>query len=246
VIVVNLGGRGKTIRLLLLLSLSTLICACSNAPRVAGNPPDFSGDGPHPVYITHHGWHTGVVVPAPPMQERLPGLEERFPAARYLEFGWGDKNYYQAEDASARLAIQAALWPTDTVMRVIAVSGQVENRARASGLVGLCVDRESLDALLDFLEQSFSKNRGGELQASQTRSEINSQFFEGSGQYHLFNTCNTWIARALRTMGMDISPTLKLTAGSVVDYLEQHPKALVIRSIEEGFSADQPTLSCGE
>ena len=46
-----------------------------------------------------------------------------------------------------------------------------------------------------------------------------SQFYKGVGDYHLMNTCNKWTAKGLESAGMDISPTFKLSAGSVMDYI---------------------------
>lgn len=49
----------------------------------------------------------------------LPDLEKRFGSVPFLEFGWGDKGFYQAETISAGLALQAMFWPTDAVMTKI-------------------------------------------------------------------------------------------------------------------------------
>lgn len=231
-------------RTLLLSGLIALFCGCSNAPAVTDDPARFTGGGRHAVYITNHGWHTGVIVPAAPMQARVPHLAERFPAARQMEFGWGDKDFYQAAESSLGLALQAILWPTDTVVRAIGISRDMEDYAQPAGLVGLCVDDRSLAALLTFLEQSFARGPDGGLQPSQTSPGRRSQFYEGTGQYHLFNTCNTWTAKALNSMGMDISPTLKLTAGSVMDYLKQHPDATTLSVYEESAQTEVRPFSC--
>ena len=44
------------------------------------------------------------------------------------------------------------------------------------------------------------------------------------------NMCNRWTAKGLKSIGMDISPTLKLTAGSVMNYLTKANIALTIES----------------
>jgi uncharacterized protein (TIGR02117 family) len=231
-------------RLFLLSAVVTLACGCSNAPEVISGPAQFAGGGRHVVYVANHGWHTGVIVPAAAMQARVPELADRFPAARQLEFGWGDKDFYQAPESSLGLALQAILWPTDTVVRAIGISRPMEDYAQPAGLVGLCVDDESLKALLVFLEQSFARGPEGGLRPSQTRAGRRSQFYVGTGHYHLFNTCNTWTAKALSSMGMDISPTLKLTAGSVMSYLEQHPDAVTLSVYQESSQTEVRPFSC--
>ena len=47
-----------------------------------------------------------------------------------------------------------------------------------------------------------------------------SQFYEGTGRYSMLNTCNVWTAKGLNSAGFDISPMFNLTAGSVMNYLE--------------------------
>jgi len=58
-----------------------------------------------------------------------------------------------------------------------------------------------------------------------------SQFYSAVGDFYLMNTCNRWTAKGLKSIGMDISPTLKLTAGSVMNYLTKANTALTIESI---------------
>ena len=52
------------------------------------------------------------------------------------------------------------------------------------------------------------------------------------------NTCNRWTAKGLKSIGMDISPTLKLTAGSVMNYLTKskiEPTIESTQSCKNGF-----------
>lgn len=39
----------------------------------------------------------------------------------YLEFGWGDKYFYQAENPTVGLGIKAILWSTKSVVHVVAL-----------------------------------------------------------------------------------------------------------------------------
>jgi uncharacterized protein (TIGR02117 family) len=237
-------GIVRKTRVLLFLAVAVVLVGCSNAPHVVSGPAEFEGSGRHAVYIANHGWHTGVIVPAEAMQERVPALQKRFPEARHLEFGWGDKDFYQAPEMSVTLALKAILWPTDAVTRVVGIREPIRKYARDAGLVGLCVDDQSLQALLTFLETSFAPDPAGDLQLSQAESGRSSQFYEGAGHYHLFNTCNTWTAKSLKSMGMDLSPALKLTSGSVMDYLFQHPDAVRLSVYRESESTHVQSFRC--
>ena len=46
------------------------------------------------VYVVNHGWHTGFVLPASDIQQVIPELKNRFGNAPYIEFGWGDNEFY--------------------------------------------------------------------------------------------------------------------------------------------------------
>ena len=52
-----------------------------------------------------------------------------------------------------------------------------------------------------------------------------SHFYKGEGHYYLMNTCNNWTARGLKSAGLNISPTFKLTAGSIMGFLARHNKS---------------------
>jgi len=36
-------------------------------------------------------------------------------------------------------------------------------------------------------------------------------FFKANGEYHLFNTCNTWLAKGLKQAGIEITDDIILT-----------------------------------
>ena len=76
-----------------LIIIFILLSGCSSAPHMVEHPDDFTGTGENAVYIVSHGWHTGFVISAVAMQEKLPKLKERFGDVPYIEFGWGDKGF---------------------------------------------------------------------------------------------------------------------------------------------------------
>lgn len=53
------------------------------------------------LYLVDHGLHVGLVVPAGELQRHLPALKDDFPAARLMEVGWGDRAFYQDEQAAS-------------------------------------------------------------------------------------------------------------------------------------------------
>jgi uncharacterized protein (TIGR02117 family) len=172
------------------------------------------------IYIVSHGWHTGFVVPAIAMQSRLPALKQRFKNTPYLEIGWGDKGFYQANEVTSGLTLQAMFWSIGSVIHVVAVPEKVKRYFSKVQVEKLCLTPEQHTALIQFITDSFYKDRNGQIVARQWGRYGDSQFYEATETYHIFNTCNKWVARGLQCAGMAIDPILKLTAGSVMEAVE--------------------------
>ncbi len=210
--------------------LVVLLSACSSKPYIVQYSDEFSGSGDNEVYIVSHGWHTGIVVPASAIQEKLPKLKDRFDDAPYLELGWGDKGFYQANEISSGLTLRAMFWPTGSVMHVVSVPAAVTDYFPNSEVERLCLSHREFTSLLTFITNSFYRDDAGQILALKNGLYGDSQFYQGVGDYYLMNTCNKWTAKGLRSVGMNIDTTFKLTAGSIMSYLEEYNQALAIAS----------------
>lgn len=182
------------------------------------------------VYISNHGWHTGFIIPAGEMNEELPALVIRFGNIPYYEFGWGDAGYYQAKKITSGLTVKAILWPTDSVIQVVAVTDEPEKFFPYSEVVRIPVRENELRSLKKFIRLSFARDFEGNIIALNKGIYGDSQFYRAQGKYFFANTCNKWTAKGLKSAGKDISVIFKLTAGSIMNYLT-----------EAGFSKTLPT-----
>ncbi|MCW8924225.1 MAG: TIGR02117 family protein [Gammaproteobacteria bacterium] len=140
----------------------------------------------------------------------------------YLEFGWGDKGFYQAKEITSGLSIQAIFWPTESVMHVVAVPENPESYFPQSKIEALCLDKSQYALLISFIEQSFYKENDGSIVKLKNGIYGNSQFYRAEGDYYLMNTCNKWTAKGLESANLAISSTFKLTADSVMRYLSEN------------------------
>lgn len=219
--------------------------ACSSAPPAVEPPLPFSGSGNQAVYVANHGWHTGIVVPAAALPESLTGVRKRFGNAPWLEFGWGDKDFYQARTMTFGLALKAALWPTNSVVRVVGITDDLPRYFAATGVAKLCVTPGELSSLMDFLSGSFARDEAGKLIAEAGTATRTSQFYDGVGRYHLLNTCNNWTAKGLVSLGMDVSAAFKWTSGGVMQYLHKQRTADVLSRVDNPSVIPADDLSCG-
>jgi uncharacterized protein (TIGR02117 family) len=207
-----------------------ILAGCSAKPYIVSYAEEFEDSGQNEVYVVSHGWHSGFVIPAPEIQGVIPELEQRFGDTPYIEFGWGDKGFYQAKKITLGLTLRAIFWPTESVVHSVAVPQKVEEYFSNSEVAKLCLSDSELSALIGFISRSFFRDKSGNLLELQKGIYGNSQFYSGVGDFYLINMCNRWTAKGLKSIGMDISPTLKLTAGSVMNYLTKANTALTIES----------------
>jgi len=214
----------------LLIVILSLLTACSSKPYVVKYFEMPAAAGQEEIYIVNHGWHTGIVVPAKKIKNKLPKLRERFGDIPYIEFGWGDKDYYQAKEITSGLTLNAILWPTESVIHAVAVPKKADKYFANSIVETLCLSGREYSSLLRFISESFYKDEHGKILQLKGGIYGNSQFYKSVGNFYFMNTCNKWTAKGLKSAGMDISPTFKLTASSIMDYVKEYRQALTIDS----------------
>jgi uncharacterized protein (TIGR02117 family) len=198
-------------RRVLLACLIALLAACAAPP--AAVPPGAPLD--HRLHVTSNNWHTRVVVATRDIPDGLLPEADAFPQAEWLAIGWGEHEYYPMEDPPAGLAVKAALLPSDSVIHLIPMAAP-PRPAEGFEVVEIAVSEEGLLAMLQAIDRTV--DRVGEQPASVAAPGLydGSVFFPSRGRFHLFNTCNTWIARKLGTAGLPVSATGVITAENLM------------------------------
>jgi len=212
------GGVRKALPVVL--ALLALAAGCTYAPEATRPAAPGRSTPSQAVYVVSHGWHTGIVFPRAKLIEFVPGLQGRFPAGEYLEIGWGDRGFYQADEITAGITLEALLWPTETVVHVVAVPRSPARSFPHSETRLICLDQSRLESLARFLSGSFGRDQAGRIVPTRAGIYGDSQFYVGVGSFHLFNTCNKWTAKGLESAGFEIDTTLQLTASSILAYLD--------------------------
>ena len=173
------------------------------------------------VYVVNHGWHTGFVIPASGIHQLIPELKNRFGNAPYIEFGWGDNEFYQAEEITSGITLKAIFLPTDSVVHAVLVPLKVDRYFKNSEVEKFCLEDSKLESLIKFISSSFYRDLSGNILKLNHGIYGDSQFYKAKGDFHIFNTCNKWTAKGLESAGMKISTTFKLTAGSIMNFLSR-------------------------
>lgn len=219
----------------LCLLASILLSGCATEPYALPFTPVANEMRPHRVFAVGHGWHVGLVLPAAPLVAHLPALKDRFKNTTHFELGWGDKGFYQAQEITTGLTLQAMFWSTGAAMHVVSVPASPDlpfDYFSGSDIVEVCVSDRELSALAEFVQRSFRRDAFQQPIKMKNGIYGDSQFYEAQGRYHFFNTCNKWVAKGLSSMGFSIDPTFALTSGSLLKSLKTSGRAA--RILEHG------------
>jgi len=169
------------------------------------------------IYIVKEAWHTGIIIKTSSISSTIfPDIKsyDRFP---YIDIGWGDEKYFQAEGAPIGLAARAILFPTSAVIQVFGLKWPVDEFYERSEQI--VIDSATFQALCHFIADSFKRNDEGNIMASSAK-EPTHAYYKARRKYHLFRTCNTWVALALKEAGFNVRSFLVLTSGQLFRQLK--------------------------
>ena len=189
-----------------------LAAGCTAPSAQPAAAPPASGQGEIAIYIASNGWHSAIVVPRAALPPGILPEAADFPRAAYLSFGWGDATYFPAREPTTGMALSAALRPTPAVVHLAGLPAHPRDVFPRDEVVELAAGAEALAALAAYLDASFERAGAERAEASAPGLHRFSRFYPATGEFHLFNTCNTWTAGALDAAGWPIRVTGTVTA----------------------------------
>ena len=168
------------------------------------HPPKTDCLAENEIYITTNGVHLDIVLPVENVKPELLNNLEILPGTKYVSFGWGDREFYintpQWKDLTFKTAFKALFLKSETAMHVTCYSTSYSSWIK----IKICTSQ--LDLLNSYIEKSFSKNENGSFKKIAVPGYYNSDFFyEATGSFSLFNTCNVWVNKALKVTGIQTS-----------------------------------------
>ncbi|MDW7774173.1 MAG: DUF2459 domain-containing protein [Desulfobulbaceae bacterium] len=208
------GIQRRACRTFLLLLLCTL-AGCAASPL---HPDQVPCRDPRTVYAVNHGRHVGLVVAAADLAAVLPLLAGNLRQEEYAEIGWGDLHYYQEEDPTLALGFRALFLRTDSVLHFAAFSSEPELYFAELEVLPLQVENAGYRELLEVVAGSFARTDDGSVIEIGPGLYGRSRFYQARGDFHIFNTCNTWVARVLRATGYPLS-SRTITSTSLLNQL---------------------------
>ncbi len=169
-------------------------------------------DSLHTIYLIKQRWHTAIVFHKEKVDSTILPEVRYFAGAELIDIGWGDEAFYQHPDFDWDLAYQALFYPTPSTLRMEGIFiSMLEYFNLSEIVVELKINNEQLKILMKYIADTVWRNDEDQSEILSTKYLNRVYFFKANGEYHLFNTCNTWLARGLKKAGFKIEDDIVLT-----------------------------------
>ena len=167
------------------------------------------------VFVVYDSWHAAIVLKRSEIAlDAIPELVD-FSQAIFVEFSWGDRDYFPNPHAGVLSAVKAALWSSGSVLHVVGFSGSLETFYRGAKIAELAIDAQGYDRLISYISETVSRPSPSVPAQPSAGLFLYSRFYPASRDFSLLRTCNTWVAEALEQAGLPISASLVITAGNL-------------------------------
>ncbi|MFO7828674.1 MAG: DUF2459 domain-containing protein [Bacteroidales bacterium] len=174
------------------------------------------------IYVVKYEWHTGVIFKRDEAVKYFPALQNDFSEFEYIDVGWGDKDFYMAEEETFWLAFKAGMLPTKSALHISAINDNPEIHYRGFEMVKITLNEENFKNLIQYFNRSFTLDENGQNIKLKNGLKKNSQFYLSNEKYYIFKTCNNWIAKGLKRAGVRIRPFFAFTSKNVMKQLKRN------------------------
>lgn len=202
---------------LLILTVFALLAGCAGLPSQPALPP---GPAPHTIYVVQYGWHTALMLDGPSLLARSSKLRADFSDQHYMLLGWGDGEYFVAENPPWSKAVKALVASDYPALQVGGRDTNPPLGAQARDTVALAVSERGFEKLVAYIDHSIATDADGKPIYLGSQEGHPDRFYQATGNYSVFNNCNSWLAGALREAGMPVSG-FNLTARSVFEQAQR-------------------------
>lgn len=171
------------------------------------------------IFLIKQRWHTAIVLQTSDIDSNFFPIVNQFREYKMIDIGWGDEEFYQYPDFDWELAFKALFIPTSSTLRIEGISMPLGMANTISWelyfdlseiVVKLIISDEQFIKILQYIDDTFYRTENQEIILS-SRAGGQIIFYAAKGEYHLFNTCNTWLAKCLNHAGLNINTDIILT-----------------------------------
>ena len=202
----------RSVEAILIVVLTGYLPACS--ARVAQRAFTTDPTTAH-IFVIHDQWHSAILLRTANLSlGSLPEVRD-FPGADYLEFSWGDREYFPHPDPGIGLTLKAAFWSSGSTIHVVGVHGTPTTAYPNAEIITIAMTESELQRLVQFISKTFV--RSSPQSASEARPGLseNARFYLAHGRFSILRTCNTWVAEGLQAARLPVNPSWVITAATL-------------------------------
>ena len=184
-----------------------LLCA-----RPALSQPEGASTGAEArsvIYVVRRSWHVDLGFAASELSPPLDAVAAKFPGARYLFFGFGDRHYLESKHHTPPVLLRA-LWPGVEVILVTALPAAPAQTFAKDQVIAVQLTLSQAQAAQAFVVKSLAA-----VEALAPGPYEGSLYFNATPKYSAAHTCNTWVAEGLKAADLPIRSARVIFAGQL-------------------------------
>lgn len=168
---------------------------------------EIKNSGDVQIFVKSNGVHTDFCLPVDTTYKNwLEWITPKdFPDSdfKYVSIGWGDKGFFLDTptwtDLSFKTAFNAAFLPSETAMHVAWLNHIPEINEHCREVY---IDEVAYKDLTSYIESSFQLKDDNPVLIPGRGYWSNDSFYEATGSYSCFKTCNSWTNKGLKICGI--------------------------------------------
>jgi uncharacterized protein (TIGR02117 family) len=161
------------------------------------------------IYIKTNGVHTDIVVPVKnnladwSREIKFDHIVSKDSTMPYLALGWGNKGFYLEtptwKDLKFKTAFNAMAGIGSTAIHATFYRSMTESKSCKR----ISMSSAQYKRLIEYILNSLQRDSSGHAMYIHTRANYNNAdaFYEATGSYSMFRTCNSWSNEALKVSG---------------------------------------------
>ena len=200
------GRTGKNSCLYCLIIIVFIFTGC--AVKTRQPQPDTAGQIKSSIiYSVRYEDHSGIIVDRQKAAPYLTVLQKEFPDALFLEFGWGDLEWYKTdvEKRNSLMGIKALFTSTPSGMFVWSLPKHPEQQYPDDRLRKIHISDTEFEKLTEQINGSFALDSENKIIFEKSNMDKGGEYriYKARGNYHIFKNCNTWFDRVMKASGIN-------------------------------------------
>ncbi len=180
-------------------------------------PPLPDSNSHYDLYVANWGYHTSIILQQPQGWQLGPDND---PNARFVEYSWGDRNFYMNADFSPIALFSTVLLPTPSVLHLRNWSQAPTLRNGMRHLYHRQINAQQLRTLIQSLETTF-KRTPQRPAALPPVPRFRGRFYPAREFYIFWSACNAWTVEHLAQANLAQPQWSVLLAEQVAPQLRQ-------------------------